>query len=77
MRYTSIKLYGELCSKTKEFEIAVDMSLHHNNVVTFLMHLCEDNKDIVQVSIYNLYLYFKLPYSVNTGNYIILLAKQC
>lgn len=54
MRYTSIRLYGELCSKTKEFEIAVDMSLHHNNVVTFLMHLCEDNKNIVQVSIYNL-----------------------
>lgn len=55
MRCTSIRLYGELCSKTKEFDMTVDMSLHHNNVVTLLMHLCEDNKYIVQVSISMVY----------------------
>lgn len=49
MRYTSIRLYGELCSKTKEFNIAVDKSLCHNNMVTLLMHLCESDADIVKV----------------------------
>lgn len=51
MRYTSIRLYGELCFKTKEFNIEVDMSLHHNNMVSLLMHLCENDKNIVEVSI--------------------------
>lgn len=51
MRCTSIRLYGELCSKTKEFNIKVDMSLHHNNMVTLLMHLCENDTNIVMVSI--------------------------
>lgn len=51
IRATSIRLYGELCLKTKDFNIEVDMSLHHNNMVTFLMHLCENDKNIVQVSI--------------------------
>lgn len=50
MRYTSIRLYGELCSKTKEFNIHVDMSLHHTNMVTFLLHLCENDTNIVKVS---------------------------
>lgn len=51
MRYTSIRLYGELCFKTKEFNIEVDMSLHHNNMVSLLMHLCENDKNIVEVGI--------------------------
>lgn len=51
MRYTSIRLYGELCSKTKDFDIEVDISLHHNNMVTFLLHLCENDPNIVKVSI--------------------------
>lgn len=54
MRYTSIRLYGELCSKAKEFNIDnntdVDVSLHHNNLVTLLMHLCENDANIVKVS---------------------------
>ncbi|VVC45111.1 Armadillo-type fold,Armadillo-like helical [Cinara cedri] len=54
MRYTSIKLYGELCSKTSEFNMEVDESLHHNNIVTLLMHLCEDHKYIVQACKYSL-----------------------
>jgi len=49
MRFTSIRLYGELCSKTKDFNIEVDMSLHHNNIVTLLMHLCENDTNIVKV----------------------------
>lgn len=49
MRYTSIRLYGELCSKTKDFGIEVDLSLHHNNLVTLLMHLCENDTNIVKV----------------------------
>lgn len=51
MRYTSIRLYGELCSKTKDFDIKVDISLHHNNMVTFLLHLCENDPNIVKVGI--------------------------
>lgn len=50
MRCTSIRLYGELCSRTKHFKMEVDMSLHHNNFVTLLMHLCENDKNIVKVS---------------------------
>lgn len=49
MRYTSIRLYGELCSKTKEFNIEVDTLLYHNNMVTLLMHLCESDANIVKV----------------------------
>ncbi|XP_060857162.1 maestro heat-like repeat-containing protein family member 1 isoform X1 [Metopolophium dirhodum] len=54
MRYTSIRLYGELCSKTKEFNIQVDMSLHHSNMVTFLLHLCENDTNIVKACKYSL-----------------------
>lgn len=49
MRYTSIRLYGELCSKAKDFDIEVDLSLLHNNMVTLLMHLCENDMNIVKV----------------------------
>jgi len=52
MRYTSIRLYGELCSKSKEFNIQVDMSIHHSNMITFLLHLCENDTNIVKVSTY-------------------------
>ncbi|XP_050527458.1 maestro heat-like repeat-containing protein family member 1 isoform X2 [Daktulosphaira vitifoliae] len=48
MRCTSIRLYGELCSNTHSFKIDVDMSLLHNNIVTLLMHLCENDKNIVE-----------------------------
>lgn len=51
MRYTSIRLYGELCSKTNDFSIEVDMPLLHNNMVTLLMHLCENDANIVKVGI--------------------------
>lgn len=51
MRCTSIRLYGELCSKTKDFDIEVDISLHHNNMVTFLLHLCENDPNIIKVGI--------------------------
>lgn len=51
MRYTSLRLYGEICFKAKDFNINVDMSLHHNNLVSLLMHLCESDKNIVEVGI--------------------------
>lgn len=54
MRCTSIRLYGELCSKTKDFCIDVDASMHHTNMVTFLLHLCENDTNIVKVSIIKL-----------------------
>ncbi|XP_050426216.1 maestro heat-like repeat-containing protein family member 1 [Adelges cooleyi] len=54
MRFTSIRLYGELCAKTKDFDINVDMSLHHNSIVTLLMHLCENNKHIAEACKYAL-----------------------
>lgn len=52
MRSTSIRLYGELCARIQYFKVEVDMSLLHNNLVTLLMHLCENDKNIVKVGIY-------------------------
>jgi hypothetical protein len=60
MRNTSIRLYGELCSKTIDFAIEVDMSLIHNNMVTLLMHLCENDINIVKVGIKAHYYYVQM-----------------